>query len=89
MMEQKLILNDDSEILDSYAVQANGKLWVYVYADISFACLFSMLSDPEKTSRIVCEQFGVRNTYDGFTDLFCIRKEDGGWISAGLRYPDV
>ena len=23
--------------------------------------------------------------YEGFTELFCIRKEDAGFISAGLR----
>lgn len=84
-MNQKLILSDGTELANSYAVQAGGNLWVYVYAQISFAALFGLLNDPEKTGAITLSQGGTETEFDGYDELFCIRKEDGGFISAGLR----
>lgn len=84
-MNQKLILSDGTELANSYAVQAGGNLWVYVYAQISFAALFGLLNDPAKTDAITLSQGGTETEFDGYDELFCIRKEDGGFISAGLR----
>ena len=86
---KKLILNDGTELDNSYVIQVGARLWVYIYGSITFQRVFELLNDPTKTTSIICDQYGKRNTYDGFTDLFCMRKEDGGWISAGLRYPNV
>ena len=89
MMEQKLILNDGTELDNSYVLLSGLILWVYIYGDVSFQRAFELLNDPTKTESILCDRYGTRNTYDCFTDLFCIRKEDGGFISAGLRFQDV
>ncbi len=84
-MEQKLTLNDGTELAGSYAIQSGERLFVYVYAEIGFGELFALLNDPEKTEQITVKQFGEETVHRGYRELYCIRKEDGGWISAGLR----
>ena len=85
-MGQKLILSDGTELEDSYVIYASGTLWVYVYAQISFAALFALLNNPDKTAAITLVRGeNDEEDYDGFTDLFVLRKEDGGFISGGLR----
>lgn len=84
-MDMTLELNDGTMLDGSYAIKSGGVLWVYVYAEIGFVELFQLLNDPEKTGTITARQGGVTNEYQGFMELFCIRKEDGGFISAGLR----
>ena len=84
-MDRKLTLNDGTELANSYVLRSGNILWVYVYAQIGFAELFGLLNDPEKTARIRMETGGDETEHAGYTELFCIRKEDGGFISAGLR----
>ena len=84
-MDGKLTLNDGTELEYSSVTQVGRILWVYCYAQITFAALFELLDDPEKTAEITMTQGEHQVAYEGFTELFCIRKEDAGFISAGLR----
>ena len=84
-MDQKLTLNDGTELENSYAIEAGGVLWVYCYAAITFGDLFALLNDPEKTDAITMTRAGTETEFDGYRELFCIRKEDVGFISAGIR----
>lgn len=84
-MDRKLILNS-IELQDSYVLRNGDMLFVYVYALIDFAELFDILNDPANVQTVKSVQFGTETLYDGFTELFVIRKEDG-FISAGLRKP--
>ena len=84
-MNQKLTLNDGTVLENSYAFQDGSNLWVYVYAAISFGELFALLNDPEKVKKITAERDGAESVFRGYKELFCIRKENGGFISAGLR----
>lgn len=84
-MDQKLELNDGTELVDSYAIEAGGVLWVYCYAGISFGDLFALLNDPEKTGTITMTRAGTETEFNGYDELFCIRKEDVNFISAGIR----
>lgn len=84
-MIRKLKLNDGTELENSYVSQAGGNLWVYVYAQITFAALFTLLNDPSKTDVITLNDGATVTEFNGYNDLFCIRKEDEGFISAGLR----
>lgn len=83
-MDQVLTLNDGTALGGSYAIENDGKLWVYVHTEIRFAELFALLNDPEKTKKITGNQGGNKTTWRGYKELFCIRKEDG-FFSAGLR----
>ena len=84
-MDGKLTLNDGTELEYSTVTQAGNILWVYCYAQITFAALFALLINPDNTARILMTHGDHQLAFDGFTDLFCIRKEDAGFISAGLR----
>ena len=84
-MDGKLTLSDGTELEYSTVTQAGRILWVYCYARISFGDLFALLNDPEKVAEISMSQGSQVTWYDGFTELFCIRKEDAGFLSAGLR----
>lgn len=82
---RKLILNSH-ELENSYALKSAYTLFLYVYADISFADLFAILNDPLNVLTVVMEEDGVQTTFDGFTDFYLLKKEEG-FISAGLRKP--
>lgn len=84
-MNRKLTLNDGTILEDSYAQAVGNRMWVYIYANITFADAFALLNDPAKLLSVISEQFGVETTYEGYTELFTITKEDGGFISAGVR----
>ena len=84
-MDRKLTLNDGTILEDSYGLQDGSVLWVYLYAKISFGDAFALLNDPEKVKKITGTQFGAETVFRGHKELFAIRKENGGFISAGLR----
>lgn len=84
-MDRKLTLNDGTEIENSYAFAVGERMWVYIYAEMTLADAFALLNDPAKMISVISEQFGVETTYEGYTELFTITKEEGGFISAGVR----
>ena len=84
-MDRKLTLNDGTILQDSYALAVGNRMWVYIYAEMTLADAFALLNDPTKMIAVISEQFGVETTYEGYTELFTITKEDGGFISAGVR----
>ena len=84
-MEQFLILNDHTILNPAHAILAGGVLWVYIEGGMTLAEAFEQLSDPEKTCRIEAKEFGTETLYEGYTDLFCITREDDGRINAGLK----
>ena len=84
-MEQKLTLNNGTVLENSSAAENGIGLWLYVNSGISFADLFAIVNDPEKTRRIIAENIEGKKTYRGYKDLFYIRKGDNGSVSIGLR----
>lgn len=84
-MDSQLILNDGTVLKDSYVIQSGNTLYLYCYAEIAFGDLFAVLNDPEKAKKITMQQSGEKTVFRGFKELFCVRKEDGNFISAGLR----
>lgn len=86
-MESKLILNNIIELQDSYVIKSGNILWMYVYADISFGDLFNMLNDTGATETVRMYRYGTESFFEGFTELFYMRKEDDGFIVAGVRRP--
>ena len=80
----KLIMNDGTEINNAEAFVNSGVLWVYIYSQMTFAKAFGILNSQAKT-RIIRAVNGATTTFTGYTNLFCLRKEDDGSISAGLK----
>ena len=87
-MNQMLTFDDGTILLNSEVILGGRNLWVYVRSEITFTQLFELLNNPAKTRKVQSARYGEMEEYDGYTDLFVIRKEDGGWFSAGLRKPE-
>ena len=84
-MEQKLTLNDGTVLNPAHAILSNSILWVYIDAQITLAEAFELLNDPDKTNVIISDSYGTETEYMGFTDLFCITRENNGQVNAGLK----
>lgn len=84
-MEQKLILNDGTEFTPAHAIPVGGTLWVYIDSGITLGEAVELLNDPEKTAKITADEYGTVDLYEGYTDLFCVRREDNGQVNAGLK----
>ena len=85
MMAQILILNDGMILDPAHAILAGNVLWVYLDGNLTMEAAFTLLIDQDKTARITANEFGVTTEYEGYTDLFCIRREDNGQVNAGLK----
>ena len=84
-MEQRLTLNDGTIFENSSAAENGNGLWLYINSDFSFADLFAIVNNPEKTKRIIAENMEGKKTFRGYKDLFYVRKGDGGSVSVGIR----
>lgn len=82
-MDEKLTLNDGTE-MTGHLLESGSRLFVYVY-ELTLAEAFEVLNDPERTKKIVAEQYGVKATVRGYKHLVAISEESGGMISASLR----
>lgn len=80
---ETLTLNDGT-VLNGHALESDGVLWVYL-DEGTLTNSFPILNDPDKTIRIHEDRYGELTDYVGYRHLFCIREEDGGMLSAGLR----
>ena len=88
-MEQILILSDGTILSPAHAIRAGGVLYVYIDAVMTLADVFGLLNDPEKTGTIVANEYGEITTYEGYTNLYCITREDDGRINAGLKWGGI
>ena len=79
---ETITLNDGTELSPAHAFVASGILWVYLDNGISLSDAFELLNDPSKTEVI---KVGTDIVFEGYTDLFCIRREENGQVNAGLR----
>lgn len=85
-MDQQLTFSNGSIFNNSYVIQVGKKLWVYVYdRNITFADLFYTLNNTAATETIIMTQGSTSQTFQGFNELFCLTKEDSGFMTAGLR----
>lgn len=82
-MSETITLNDGT-ILNGYCIESSGILWCYMY-QVSLAEAFELLIEPVKTKKINVNRNGQKTIFTGYKHLFCIREEDDGMISAGLK----
>lgn len=84
---EMITLNDGTELQDSHALSSGGTLYFYL-KHVTFAEAYEMLSDPDKTAHIVCSIHGDETAYDGYTDLYSLKREADGTITGGLMAAD-
>lgn len=83
-MDEKLILNDGTEIV-GHLIQSGNRLILYMY-EISLQDAFDLLIDPERTRVIKWTRYGEKGTLRGYKQLMAISVERGGaMICASLE----
>jgi len=82
---QKLTLNDGTVLENSHVILNGSTLWFYL-TGITFTETFNVMNDASRTETITADSFGDVTAYEGFTDLFCLRREDDGMITGGLKH---
>lgn len=81
-MKEWIELADGTKLEDSYVVKMGGEgIAVYTKAVRSLREAWVLFGDPEKTRRIVSDQYGDVNEWNGFTEPTAIQAgEDGAVI---------
>ena len=82
---ETVVLNDGTRLLDSHVLPDGNTLWFYL-KHITFEEAFELMSDSSKTSRIIMDYFGDVTEYNGYTDLFCLKREEDMRITGGLKH---
>lgn len=82
-MDEKLILNDDTEI-QGHLIETESRLFLYMY-NITLAEAFNLLIDPEKTETIRWERYGETGTIEGYRKLMSMSVEMNDMICASLK----
>lgn len=79
---EKLTLNDGTVLENSHALMVGERLFIYISSGATFAEVFELLNDPEKTKKITQDQYGEKTTFRGFKRLINVTDELNGMITA-------
>ena len=82
---ETLTLNDGTVLQNSHVLLSKNTLWFYLNG-VTFNEAFNLMSDTGVTASINANSYGSEITYAGYTDLFCLRREDDGMITGGLNH---
>lgn len=82
-MDEKLTLNDGTE-LQGYALDnGSGRLFIYL-DEIDMDAAFALFYDPEKTASIRGDRYGETRTYEGYTCMQSISRGIGRQINISM-----
>ena len=84
----EIIFADETVLTDTHVlVMGPTDLFVYIQKQgMTLAAAFEILNRPERTAKITAVLIdGSEKTYEGYTDLIGLRKEDDGQVTAILR----
>ena len=83
---QKLILNDGTELDNSWAAETMDYLYLYIKNGMNMMQIMLLMMDANKISRIIY-QAGENNQteFDDYRTVSSITAEHGGMISVSLR----
>ena len=82
---QKLILNDGTELNNSYAAESIDYLFLYIDNGMTMLQVMMLMMDQNKISRIVYAAGDNETQYNDYTTVSSITAEYGGMISVSLR----
>ena len=87
---ETITLNDGTVLTDATTIGALPGLWVHIQKGLTFAEAFALFSDPKKTAVITSDKSepnrpGEGTVYEGYTDLYMLKREDDGMIVIGLH----
>lgn len=81
---ETIMLNDGREI-NGHVQHVGGVLWFYLDG-LTFSEAYEAMSEPEATQKITASVYGTETVYEGFSELFCLRLEDSGQVTGGLKH---
>lgn len=79
---ETLTLNDGT-VFAGHCHESGGILWFYL-DNSTLTEAFAAWNDPQKTNKIVYDQYGTKITITGYNHLRSISEETGTMISGGL-----
>lgn len=83
---QKLILNDGTELENSYAAETVDYLFLYINNGMNMMQIMMLMMDQSKISRIVYQAGEANQTeYNDYTTVCGINTEYAGMISVSMR----
>lgn len=83
---QKLILNDGTELNNSYAAETTENLFLYISNGMNMMQVMMLMMDPQKINRIVYQSGENNQTeYDDYTTVMGVTLEYAGMVSVRLR----
>ena len=82
---EKLILNDGTELENSYATETLDNLFLYIRNGMTMMQVFMLMADTSKISEIKYRAGETIMVYSGYTMVQGITQEHGGMINVVLR----
>lgn len=81
----KIILNDGTELYNSYTATDDVNLFMYIRNDMNIAQIATLLNDPERTRSITYQSVDNMITYTDFIHLHSISNGVNGLVSVVMR----
>lgn len=76
-MNEYITLADQSVVQNSYVVKLDdSNIAIYVYDNYSFADIYAIFADENKTRTMATYQYGDEHTWEGFTEVRAITTGD-------------
>jgi hypothetical protein len=87
---ETLTLNDGTVVHDAVTIGALPGLWVHITKGYTLPEAYTLFSNPEITAVITSDKSDPRKpdegtVYEGYTDLYMLKREDDGTIVIGLH----
>lgn len=82
---QQLELNDGTILENSYSAESMDNLFLYIRNGMNMMQVFMLLTDPQKTERIVYRSGDKMVEHNGFLNMSGINTEFGGLVSVVMR----
>lgn len=81
----KIILNDGTELYDSYTATDDVNLFLYIRNGMNIAQIATLLNDPERTRSITYQSVDKMITYTDFIYLRSISNGVNGLVSVVMH----
>lgn len=81
----KIILNDGTELYESYTATDDVNLFMYIRNGMNIAQIATLLNDPERTRSITYQSVDNMITYTDFIRLHSISNGVNGLVSVVMR----
>lgn len=81
----KIILNDGTELYDSYTATDDVNLFLYIRNGMNIAQIATLLNDPERTCSITYQSVDKMITYTDFIHLRSISNGVNGLVSVVMH----